>query len=226
MSNAAIDATTEVRMRISELSATTGVTVPTIKFYLREGLLPAGTTLAINQADYDESHVRRLRLIRALIDIGGLRLRDVRDVLAALDDDRVPVHDLLGVTQAALGSERRGPGRSSAVDPTVAAEVDEAVARLGWKVNDESRARETLADTLVTLRGLGWTVPVDDLVSYGRAVNELAAREVASVPETGVRSAILEHMVIGTVLFETILDAMRLLAQEHHSAQRFAPPEA
>ena len=49
-------------MRISELAAVTGVTIPTIKFYLREGLLPSGVARAANQADYDETHVRRLRL--------------------------------------------------------------------------------------------------------------------------------------------------------------------
>ena len=37
-------------MRIAELSQTTGVPVPTIKYYLREGLLPAGELTSPNQA--------------------------------------------------------------------------------------------------------------------------------------------------------------------------------
>ena len=35
-------------MRIAELSQTTGVPVPTIKYYLREGLLPSGELTSPN----------------------------------------------------------------------------------------------------------------------------------------------------------------------------------
>ena len=53
-------------MRISELSRRSGVPVATIKYYVREGLLPAGEPTAINQALYDERHLARIELIRAL----------------------------------------------------------------------------------------------------------------------------------------------------------------
>ena len=46
-------------MRIAELSQKTGVPVPTIKYYLREGLLPAGELTSPNQAHYDDRHVQR-----------------------------------------------------------------------------------------------------------------------------------------------------------------------
>ena len=82
-------------MRISELSDVTEVPVPTIKFYLREGLLPRGRSIATNLADYDESHVRRLRLIRALTEVGGLPLTMVRTVLGAVDDPDLPMHEAL-----------------------------------------------------------------------------------------------------------------------------------
>lgn len=39
-------------MRISELSDVTGVSVATIKYYLREELVPPGERTAPNQADY------------------------------------------------------------------------------------------------------------------------------------------------------------------------------
>ena len=61
-------------MRIGELSRRTGVPVPTIKYYVREGLLPAGQLTSPNQASYDDAHERRLRLIRALLDVGGLKV--------------------------------------------------------------------------------------------------------------------------------------------------------
>jgi DNA-binding transcriptional MerR regulator len=212
-------------VRVSELSAATGVTVPTIKFYLREGLLPAGRTRAANQADYDEAHLRRLRLIRALVDVGGMRLRDVRAVLTAIDDERVTVHDLLGITQDALVA---GDDRGDAPDAAGAAqaEVDQTIARLGWQVHEGAATRRALAEVVSTLQSLGWSVGVDELVRYGRAVDELADWEVATVPESAAsRTEIVEHVVVGTVLFERVLDTMRLLAQEHHSARRFAAPD-
>ncbi|MDP3890043.1 MerR family transcriptional regulator, partial [Nocardioides sp.] len=71
---------------MSELSRRSGVSVPTIKYYLREGLLPPGEATGATRAVYDATHVRRLRLIRALVDVAGMRLDRVREVLAAVDD--------------------------------------------------------------------------------------------------------------------------------------------
>ena len=45
-------------VRIAELSSRSGTTIPSIKFYLREGLLPAGAATGRNQADYAEAHVQ------------------------------------------------------------------------------------------------------------------------------------------------------------------------
>ena len=70
-------------MRMSELSRRSGASVTTIKYYLREGLLPAGRQTAATQAEYDEQHLRRLRLIRALTGVRGLSVSTTRDLLDA-----------------------------------------------------------------------------------------------------------------------------------------------
>jgi len=44
---------------MAELSKTSGVPVATIKFYLRERLLPAGERTGPNQSIYGEQHLRR-----------------------------------------------------------------------------------------------------------------------------------------------------------------------
>ena len=51
-------------MRISELASRSGVPPATVKYYLREGLLHPGRALSRTQADYDASHVDRVRLVR------------------------------------------------------------------------------------------------------------------------------------------------------------------
>ena len=208
-------------MRISQLAAMSGVPLPTVKFYLREALLPPGDAMAVNQADYGDAHLRRLRLIRALVEIGGMRIREVRAVLAAIDDEHVPVHDLLGITQAGLGSEDRDTG-----DLAASRLIERVLGVLGWQVGVGAPARRALAEAIASLRDLGWDVGLADLVRYGRAVDRLAAREVASVPRTASRGQIVEHMVIGTVLFEAVLASMRRLAQEHYSAIAFSESTA
>ena len=75
-------------MRIAELSRRSGASIPTIKYYVREEILPPGTATGRNQAEYSEDHVRRLRLIRALIDVGGLSVAAARQVLATVDPPR------------------------------------------------------------------------------------------------------------------------------------------
>ena len=74
-------------MRMAELSTTSDVPVATIKYYLREKLLPAGESETANQARYSTTHLDRLRLIRALIDVGGLSVASARSVLRAIDSD-------------------------------------------------------------------------------------------------------------------------------------------
>lgn len=202
-------------MRISELATASGVPLPTLKFYLREGLLPPGDAVAVNQASYGEAHLRRLRLIRALTEIGELPLKRVKAVLTSIDDEQVSLHDLLGVAHYAL--EPEVPADDDPMRPTVDALLDD----LGWKVDPESPSRRSLGRALATLRDLGRDVSPVVLRRYAKAAGSLAAAEVATVPSNGSRSEAVENVVVGTVLFEAVLGALRRLAQEHYSAERF-----
>ena len=72
-------------MRISELSRHSGISISSIKFYIREGVLPAGERSQRNQAQYSEDHLRRLDLIKALREVADLPLDTVRAVLEQAD---------------------------------------------------------------------------------------------------------------------------------------------
>ena len=41
------------------------------------------------------------------------------------------------------------------------------------------------------------------------------------MPAEASRGEAVESVVVGTVLYEAVLDALRRLAQEHHSSKRF-----
>src|SRR3954451_25299257 len=87
-------------MKISQLSVRTGVTLATLKMYLREGLLPPGQKAGPNQADYTEVHVARVRMLRALLRVGGLSVASAREVVAAVESG-LPLSPTFAVAQRA-----------------------------------------------------------------------------------------------------------------------------
>ena len=207
-------------MRISDLSKHSGVPVPTIKFYLRERLLQPGISTARNQAKYGEEHVERLRLIRILTDIGGANLASVRAVLAAIDDPDLSLHDLCRVVHRALYTHQPYLPEVDGVEEA-RGRVDDYVSCRGWHVDADAPGRGALATVVAALHRFGWEVDSDMLAPYAEAADLLAARELEFVRPDASRSAAAATVVIGTVLFESALVAMRRLAQEHHSALRF-----
>lgn len=207
----------EAAIRISELSRATAVPVPTIKYYLREGLLPPGERTAVNQARYDETHARRLRLIRVLREVADLPIATIRAVLTALEDEARPLHEVLGVAHAALGPPP--PAEDGLADAR--REVDAFLDRLGWEVSAGAPARTSLARAWASLHHLGREEGVEAFAVYAEAADRLAGWELERVAELDGRERRVEEVVAGTVIYETVLTALRRLAQEHHSAQRF-----
>ena len=64
-------------MKIGELAKLTGCPVETIRYYEREGLLPAPARTAGNYRHYDNAHVERLSFIRHCRSL-GIGLPEVR----------------------------------------------------------------------------------------------------------------------------------------------------
>jgi DNA-binding transcriptional MerR regulator len=196
-------------MRIGELSRVTGVPVPTIKYYIREGLLPAGEPTARNQARYEERHERRLALVRALVEVGGLSVAATRRVLEQLDRPDISLREALGKTQYALA-----PPAANEPDGAAPEEVDALLERLGWRVGAANPARRALAELLRTLHRLGQDDVLAVVDAYAAAAERLAETEVALVlarPDTESR---LQAVVVGSVLGDAQLAAQRPLAQE------------
>ena len=197
-------------MRISELSERSGVPVPTLKYYLREGLLPAGTSLGATRAEYSDDHLRRVRLVRALVD-AGVSVAEAKRVTEALDDPPRSRHDLLGRAQYALPAPH-------ATTP-VSEEVRALLADLGWTVTPDSPALHSLSGAIAAARSGGVPLPPEALRDYARATEGVAAVDLAHVPIDDLASA-LHRVVAGTVLVDPVLAALRRLAQEHASSRR------
>ncbi|RBY74872.1 MerR family transcriptional regulator [Geodermatophilus sp. TF02-6] len=200
-------------MQISELARRAGIPVATVKYYLREGLVPPGELTGATRARYGEEHLARLRLVRALLGPGRLSVATARAVLAAVDDPGTSVHEALGAAHRALP----GVGVDGAPD------LDEARAHLrrwGWRVAADSPALLALAGALDALRTAGSPPPDGLLDRYAAAAGRLGEQDVADIPAGSLVEAV-RFVVVNTVLLEPVLLALRRLAQEDASRRRF-----
>jgi DNA-binding transcriptional MerR regulator len=202
----------EVAVRISQLSKESGVPVATIKYYLREGLLHDGRLTSATQALYDDSHLRRLRLIRALVVGAGLSIAVARDLLGGVDSPPESGNDLLGVAHHALA-------RTDVAGDTAA--VDALLADWGWDSDGCDDAGKTaVADALEGVHSAGFRLPDGMLETYASAMRDVARAEIAGVPTESAEEAV-RYVVLGTVLAEPLLLALRRLAQQSASHERF-----
>lgn len=220
-------------MKISALSAASGVPVPTIKYYLREALLPPGISLSRTQAAYGQEHVERLRLIRALIDVGGLGIGEVAAVLAVIDGPSAPRLDVLDAAQSALPSVVRSqpaqrPGAEGAMAPGPELEPGAAesarpsegpaarwLRARGWRIDAPHGLVEDLEAAWSACDATGLGLDAARLDAYADAVEEIARIDIASVPSQKDRA--VRQVVLGTVLVDPLLAVLRRLAQQHLS---------
>ncbi|MFC5181174.1 MerR family transcriptional regulator [Actinomadura harenae] len=206
-------------MRISDLSRLSGTPVGTIKYYLREGLLPPGRPLGATLTLYGEEHVQRLRLIRALTSRGGLSIAATRDVLAAIDQPLDPLATL-GVVHYALPTPVDA-AEADAVDEQ-SLRVDELLAAMGWEVSPESPHRRALAASLMDLSRLGMEYGTEDLLPYAELAAAAARLDLDRLENIEDRLRLAEHAAIVVLLLEPVLAVLRRLAQEDESRRRTA----
>jgi DNA-binding transcriptional MerR regulator len=203
-------------MWMAELSQRSGVSVPTIKYYLREGLLAPGVATGATRAQYDESHVRRLRLIRALTDVAGLRLETVAQVLHGIDHAH-SWHEAVGSAHTRLGSAPDATPPSAASLARVQAMLDHQV----WELAPGHPHALMLAHAIDALDAVGHPLSDGLLNLYAQAIRPLAAYEVMTVRDAAGPDLepSVEAVVVGTLLQEPVLLAIRRIAQENVSRQ-------
>ncbi|WP_406402835.1 MerR family transcriptional regulator [Streptomyces sp. NBC_00879] len=209
-------------MRISELSRRSGVATATIKYYLREGLLPPGRATAATQAEYGEPHVQRLRLIRALIGVRGLTVSAAKDVLDALSEVETDTHDLLGLVFGVWPASGAKDSAAKDEDPdSDSSEVNALLAEMGWTVTEHNPARHVISQTLDTLRSLGMDYDWQKLVPYAQLAEKTAALDLDQLQDPAEPIEKAERAVLLTFLLEPALLALRRLAQEAESTVRY-----
>ncbi|WP_211167995.1 MerR family transcriptional regulator [Brevibacterium sp. 'Marine'] len=195
-------------MRMAELARRSDLSVPTIKYYLREGLLQPGRRTSVNQAVYDRTHLERLRLIRAMTSVAGLPLAKVRAVVGAVDGQASEI-EAMGVTQDAL------VGEAETDDAAASAILDRAITARGWRCASSSPAYRAAVNAVAMLSEEGLTPLLDRLDAYVEAAEDVGRTDLDAIGDAVSMEERIRGVVLGSVLRTPLLEALVLLAQQH-----------
>ncbi len=174
-------------LKMGELAEASGVPVPTIKHYLREGLLPEPVKTSRNMAYYPPEFVARIRLIKRLQEERFMPLKAIKNVL---DEDPSRASAMLEledqILDRALAGER---SRTSAAEVRkrygVPAEVLDRLAELEVLTPNSrgySPSDVTIIEAISRFRAGGYDEEIGftvyDTLRYKTAIEELVRQEV------------------------------------------------
>ncbi|GHI04714.1 transcriptional regulator [Streptomyces cellostaticus] len=212
-------------MRLAELSERSGVSTATIKYYLREGLLPPGHQINATTAEYDEEHLRRLRLVRAMIQVGRVPVGKVREVLGHVDDDSLGSAMRLGAAMWALPQVPE-PDEDDEYVQAARQEVGTLLDRLGWEnakqLTSISPSYRSLVVTVAALRRLGYDFGAELLMPYAELMYRTAVLDLDNMEAySSQEEERIEFAILGAILNEPALQALHRLAQEEETTRRY-----
>jgi DNA-binding transcriptional MerR regulator len=192
MSADATKATENGLLRMRELAGASGVPAPTIKHYLREGLLPEPVKTSRNMAYYPPEFVDRIKLIKRLQEERFLPLKAIKTVLDE-GPDRAEAMLALGdqILDRALAGER---SRTSAAEVRkrygLPKEVLDRLAELEVLTPNSrgySPSDVTIIEAISRFRAGGYDEQIGftvyDTLRYKAALEELVRQEVDVVME-------------------------------------------
>lgn len=223
-------------MKISELAEASGTSIPTIKYYIREGLMPAGGTTSRTQASYTDGHLRRLDLISILQTELGMTIEKISEVLReagrggeamlamGLKNARDSRH---GKREAAQAKARGKPGARALPEegPPELGRAWKLLLRtaktLRWDIHPEDpMARDAAESVAAILRAMPEARIDRSLIEYARAMKSIADREIPdSFDPAGQPWESLRYAVLGTYLLEPLILALRRLAHAERTAE-------
>ncbi len=205
-------------MMITELAERSGLPSATIKYYVRDGLLPMGERISGKRTEYTESHLRRLRLVRALLEVGKLSTASVIEVLTALDAPELDITYAFESAQRALTRSVVAVTGEPSADSL--ARIDAVSDRAGWAYSSGNIGRVIAAQVIDAAEGAEVHLDDDHLDAYAAAANAVAAADIAALRDLPDRNSAARVMVIGTVLGDPLSAGLRRIAQTHHANRK------
>lgn len=190
-------------MKISELSARSGVSIPTLKFYQREGILPKGIATGATTALYDDSHLERIRLITGLRQAVNLPMATIKKILGVIDNPDGDIVDNVGDVINSL------PPAFTPKDDYPYARA--ALERCGMLYFDDYSPIAQLDQAIeaIVAAGMPWTDEIVD--NYASAVRQIAVADLSPMAEMS-QSQRISFAVLGTAMYEPVITAFRRIA--------------
>jgi DNA-binding transcriptional MerR regulator len=167
----AANATENGLLRMRELAEASGVPAPTIKHYLREGLLPEPVKTSRNMAYYPPEFVDRIKLIKQLQEERYLPLKAIKEVLDSQERSRTSTAEV----------RKRYSVPKEVLDRLAELEVLTPNSR-GYSSSDVA-----IVEAISRFRAGGYDEQIGftvyDTLRYKNALEELARQEVDVVME-------------------------------------------
>lgn len=191
--------------QLAALSRRTKVPVRTLRSYQDLDLLPTLT-------EYDESHVRRVALVKALLNV-GVSHAEVRRLVRHMEEERPPASELLRLTQYALPT----PGSASPDQEWewAQARVSGLIRGWGWQVSPDNPAWQTLCQVAIACKSLDHQDIPRLFPAYAENLERIAQLEMQILGEQEDPESAATSLVTVTALGAVALSAMRRLAHEH-----------
>jgi DNA-binding transcriptional MerR regulator len=203
-------------VQLKELSERAGVSPASIKFYLREGLLPAGQSVHATRAEYSPQHVTRLELIQALRKVVGLNITQIRNLLK-LADDGVPRLELLAAVQrTVLQLDEVGTD-----DGDLRTQGGDAVVRFRNWPDVPSDARRALDAHLERMENLGVPVASEVLDAYSQALDNIAHFDITATTAPDDVNQLILTAAVGMHLHGQLVLKLLALAQASHAIRKY-----
>lgn len=210
-------------MLLAELAEASGVSPASIKYYRREGLLPAGGRVTATRQDYGPRHLERLALIQVLREVADAPIARIARLTTILDDPGRSLLDALeAAQQLSLGlPERQEVGaRDRTEHPSIVPLLD----RLGWPEADTA-PRRALDDLLHSLDHWGVPTDIEVLHRYAVPMAEIARADVTSTRDlsgdeddsTVSDDVQVMRAVAGAIAFDRLVRLLRALGHSSYS---------
>jgi len=177
-------------LRVGELAELSGVPVPTIKHYLREGLLPEPVKTSRNMAYYPPEFVDRIRLIKQLQEERFMPLKAIKSVL---DEDPERARALVEledrILDRALSAERTRTSAAEARErygvPKEVLDRLEKLEILSPNTRGYSPSDVKIIEAISRFRAGGYDEQIGftvyDTLRYKKAIEALVREEVEMV---------------------------------------------
>ncbi|MEU0422172.1 MerR family transcriptional regulator [Streptomyces canus] len=186
--------------------------------------MPPGRQINATTAEYDEEHLRRLRLVRAMIQVGRVPVAKVREVLGHVDDDSRGRSIRLGAALWALPQVPE-PDEDDEYVRAAHQEVTALLDRLGWEnakqLTTISPAYRSLVVAVAAFRRLGYEWGAEQLAPYAELMHRTAVFDLDNLETHPSKAERVEFAILGAIINEPLLQALHRLAQEEESTRRY-----